>query len=121
MSLIRLFTAAILLVGSLMSFAHQASAAEMVWRFQSDYPYTVNLKLYSQERGHVWPGNDRVYVLDDYDTHKISISCIYAEKICYGAWSGDTYWGAGQDDQYSCEDCCARCGYGDVPLKHLVP
>ncbi len=120
MNLTRLFPV-VLLVASIMCFTPPAHAAELQWRFQSDYSYAVNLELYSQDRSHVWPGNNRVYVLDDYDTHKISISCEYAEKICYGAWSGDTYWGVGQDDQYSCEDCCARCGQGDVSLKHLVP
>ncbi len=117
-------SAILLVVGGLVCTAHQATAAELTWHFQSDYPYSVDVELYSQSRNHVWPGNNRVWTLDDYDTHGISISCQYNEKICYGAWSRgdpDTYWGAGPDGQYACEDCCARCGRGDTSLKHLIP
>lgn len=120
MSLTRLFSA-LLLVVSLLCFTAPAGASELEWHFKSDYPYTVYLKLYSQDRNHVWPSSDRVYVLDDYDTHNISISCQYAEKICYGAWAGDNYWGVGQGGQQSCVDCCATCGFGDPALKLLLP
>ncbi len=101
-----------------------ASAAELTWHFQSDYPYTVDVELFSQDRNHVWPGNDRVWSLDDYATHDISISCMYGEKICYGAsarGNSSTYWGVGPEGNEGCENCCARCGYGDPSLKHLLP
>ncbi len=36
----------------------QASAAELVWRIQSEHPNRVSLEFYSQDRNRAWPGGD---------------------------------------------------------------
>ena len=34
--------------------------SEMTWRFQSDYKYKAQVKLFSSDRkGHVWPNSSR--------------------------------------------------------------
>ncbi|MFQ5564891.1 MAG: hypothetical protein ACE5EU_00805 [Paracoccaceae bacterium] len=104
--------------------ATQASAAELVWRFQSEHPNWVSLEFYSQDRNHVWPGGGDVYVIKDWDTHRYSLSCNYGETICFGAWvrnDSNTYWGAGYDGVEACDACCAVCGYGDINTQVLKP
>lgn len=100
------------------------SAAELTWHFQSEYPYTVDVELYSASRSHVWPGNGKVWILDDYEQYDITITCQSGEKICYGAWSrgnpSSAYWGVGPNNRHGCDDCCSTCGGGDTPLRTLV-
>ncbi len=101
-----------------------ANASELTWRLKSEHPNTVSLEFYSQDRNHVWPGNGKVYLLDDWDTHSYTLSCNYNELICFGAWvrnRSDTYWGSGYNDEKSCDSCCARCGQGDVQTQSLQP
>ncbi len=115
---------AALLVAAASLFATQASAAELVWRIQSEHPNPVSLEFYSQDRDHVWPGGGDVYVIKDWDTHRYSLTCNDGEKICYGAWvrnESDSYWGAGFDGAEACETCCAVCGRGDMKTKVLKP
>lgn len=103
--------------------ASAASAETLTFNFRSDYPYTVHFKLYSQDRNHVWPNANEVYVLDDYDPRRLTITCNYGEKICYGAWpSGDTngtYWGVGPNDRHGCDDCCNTCTGGEANMRRL--
>ncbi len=101
-----------------------ADAGEMTWRLKSEHPNTVSLEFYSQDRNHVWPGDGQIYLLDDWDTHAFSLTCRNNELICFGAWvrnGSDTYWGSGLDDKNSCENCCARCGQGEVQTQVLKP
>ena len=114
--------AALLAAASL--FATQASAAELVWRIQSEHPNHVSLEFYSQDRNHVWPGGGEVYVIKDWDTHTYSLTCKDGEKICYGAWvrnETNTYWGKGVDGAEACETCCAVCGRGELSTQVLKP
>lgn len=109
-------------VGLLAAAAGAAQAADLTWRFRSDYPYTVMLEFYSQDRDHSWPGGGQAFVLDDGAVHAMSLGCDYGEMICYGAWVDgreEVYWGAGLDGAARCDDCCARCGQGDIRLKIL--
>ena len=115
---------AALLVAAASLFATQASAAELVWRFQSEHPNHVSLEFYSQDRNHVWPGDGDVYVIEDWDTHTYSLTCNDGEKICFGAWvrnDSSTYWGAGMDGTEACDTCCAVCGRGDLNTQVLKP
>lgn len=99
-----------------------AKAEELTFRFRSDYPYTVHLKLFSKSRNHVWPNSSEVWVLDDYNEHNLPITCNYGEKICYGAWpAGDpsTYWGVGRNGTDGCDDCCSTCNGGTADLRIL--
>ncbi len=114
---------AALLVAAASLFATQASAAELVWRIQSEHPNHVSLEFYSQDRNHAWPGGGDVYVIEDWDTHTYALTCNDGEKICYGAWVNESssYWGAGYEGAEACETCCAVCGYGDIKTKVLKP
>ncbi|RME18630.1 MAG: hypothetical protein D6801_00985 [Alphaproteobacteria bacterium] len=99
-----------------------ALASNLEFHVRSEYPYQVSLEFYSLDRNHVWPGNGKVYILDDSATHNYNLSCNYGEKICFGAWvRGDSsqYWGGGLDNKQYCSDCCYTCGYGDTPVRVL--
>ena len=99
-----------------------AVAAELQWHVRSEHEYAVSLEFYSQDRNHVWPGNDEVYVIRDYDVHDYTLTCNNGEKICYGAWvrnDSSSYWGSGYDGEQSCDSCCFTCGAGDTPVVVL--
>lgn len=103
--------------------AQAASAGEVTFVMRNSHAYAVELELYSQDRNHVWPGNNQVYFLDDGETKQVPLSCREGETICYGAWvSGDkgTYWGVGPDDGETCEDCCYICTGGETEEIELV-
>lgn len=104
----------------------QSAAAEtLLWKFRSEHPKIVDVELYSDTRqNHVWPGNDRIYVLDDYSTKTINITCRRGEKICYGAWVRNktgTYWGVGYKNRNSCKRCCYTCDGGQTKVIVLNP
>jgi hypothetical protein len=99
-----------------------AVAAELQWHIRSEHEYAVSLEFYSQDRNHVWPGNDEVYVIRDYEVHDYTLTCNNGEKICYGAWvrnDSSSYWGSGYDGKQSCDSCCFTCGAGDTPVVVL--
>lgn len=102
-----------------------AQAETMKWQFQSQHPNIVDVELYSQNRAnHVWPGNNQIYVLDDYETKTMNISCLQGETICYGAWvrnKTSTYWGVGYKDKNRCSSCCYVCNGGQTKVIVLNP
>ncbi len=123
MHLLRLFFIGLIFAAGSV-YGGPADAEEITWRFKSEHQNTVSLEFYSQDRNHVWPGNGKVYTIDDWDTHAYTLSCRNNELICFGAWvrnQSNTYWGSGYDDKHSCENCCARCGQGDVQTQVLNP
>lgn len=105
--------------------AQPAEAGSLLWRFESKHPNVVNVELYSDtRRGHVWPGNNRVYVLDDYSVKTINISCRSGEKVCYGAWvknRSNLYWGVGYKNRNRCSSCCYTCNGGETRVIVLNP
>lgn len=112
---------ALLLMGV---FAGQAQADNLTWTVTSDHPNIVDVEFYSQSRNVSWPGNGRVYVIDDWDAHTYSLSCNRGERICFGAWvrgRSSTYWGVGSGGRNSCADCCAICGAGTPDRIRLTP
>lgn len=115
MSIIRRAQLAALSVAILAGSIPAAFAADVTFQMRNSHPNAVEVELYSQDRDHVWPGNNQVYYLDDGETKQIPLACDEGEKICYGAWvSGDksTYWGTGPDNAETCEDCCYTCEGG---------
>lgn len=101
-----------------------AKADELVWTFRSDHPNVVSLEFYSQTRSHVWPGNGKVYILDDSEEHTYSLNCRTGEKICYGAWvrnRSSQYWGVGYNGEEGCTGCCYTCGGGATKVFVLNP
>lgn len=102
--------------------AGQVLAADVTFIMRNEHPNAVELELYSQDRNHVWPGNNKVYYLDDGESKQIPLSCQQGEKICYGAWvAGDkqTYWGTGPNNRQTCEDCCYTCTGGETEEINL--
>lgn len=101
-----------------------AKADTLRWSIKSDYQYTVSLEFYSQKYNRAWPGNGKVWIIDDYQTHDYNLECEYGEQICYGAWvrnNSDTYWGVGPNNSHSCTNCCGTCGKGDMRGITLQP
>lgn len=103
----------------------EAGAETLTWFFRSEHPNVVSVEFYSKtRRGHVWPGNQNVYLLKDDAEHSFRLSCRGGEKICYGAWVRNrthSYWGVGYNSRYGCEDCCYTCGAGDTKTIILKP
>jgi hypothetical protein len=101
------------------------SAETLMWRFESKHPKIVDVELYSDtRRGHVWPGNNKIYVLDDYTVKTISISCRRGESVCYGAWvrnRSSLYWGVGYKNSNRCSNCCYTCNGGQTRVIVLNP
>ncbi len=100
-----------------------AVAQNMSFIFNNGHPYRVQVELYSQDRSHVWPGNNKAFILDDDETKQIPISCRSGETVCYGAWVDgdvDTYWGVGPNDIDTCSDCCFVCQVGETEEIWLV-
>lgn len=101
-----------------------ARADSLLWTIRSDHPNVVSLEFYSQDRRHVWPGGDEVYVLKDSEEHTFNLGCETGEKICYGAWvrnRSDQYWGVGYNGKEGCTGCCYTCGGGDTKVLVLNP
>jgi hypothetical protein len=99
-----------------------SEAAELQWTIKSNYRFKVQVAFYSQGRGHVWPGAGRAYALNDYATHTYTLECVRGERICFGGWvtgRGNTYWGVGPNDKYTCTSCCAVCGGGPTRTQVL--
>jgi hypothetical protein len=123
--MIRFLRAAFAGVLALLTLASSAVfAADVTFVMRNEHPNAVEVELYSQDRDHVWPGNDEVYMLDDGETKTMSLACEEGESICYGAWiSGDedTYWGVGPNNSQRCEDCCYTCTGGETEQVNLVP
>ena len=97
-------------------------AEELTFHMRSSYPYAVSVEFYSQNRSHVWPGDNKVYVIRDDDDHTYTLSCRSGEQIRYGAWVRNrthSYWGAGYGGKQACKNCCHRCDGGETPMITL--
>lgn len=94
-----------------------AQDSTLTFNMKSNHRHKVQVEFYSQNRSHAWPGGNRAYNLDDYDTHTFRLNCRSGERICYGAWvSGNQskYWGVGLNNRQRCTSCCAQCNGGTV-------
>ena len=98
-------------------------AEEMTFVIANSHEFKVQVEMYSQDRDHVWPGDNQAYILDDSQTKNITLSCNDGEIICYGAWiDGDsnTYWGVGPNNTQACDSCCYVCDGGSTENINLV-
>ena len=94
----------------------------MIWKFRSHHANIVDVQLYASARNIVYPGNGRVWTLNDYDVKQMTISCVAGEKVCYGAWVRGTessYWGGGRNNRQRCESCCYVCENRETPIINL--
>jgi len=100
----------------------QAQDGLVTFKFTNNAPYTVYMKMYSQDRGHVWPSATTHYILDDNDEHAARLACHVGEEVCYGgAYYTDgkgTYWGVGYNGNFACKECCLTCGTEDEDVWH---
>ena len=103
--------------------ASAQDTSNLTWQFHSTYPGTIYLEFYSRQYNRKWPAGE-VYVVHPNQGGTASLRCLYGEYICYGAWlasNSSTYWGVGRGGQQGCQQCCARCGHGDVTQITLSP
>ena len=120
----RSLAAAAFAATALLAASSFSLASDVTFAIKNSHPNALEVELYSQDRDHVWPGNNQVYYLDDGETKTMPLSCEEGETICYGAWiSGDkgTYWGVGPDNAETCDDCCYTCTGGETEEIDLVP
>lgn len=100
-----------------------AAAADMTWTMTSDKPYDIQLKFFSRDGDHVWPGAHEHWDLRARSTGKFSVRCQRGEKICYGAWPANPnihkQWGVGRSVDNGCSGCCFVCGESN-PNRELV-
>src|SRR5262245_50917577 len=71
-----------LIVAQAWTLVAPAHAETMVWKFRSYHKNIVDVQLYASARNNVWPGNGRVWSLDDDDVHSVRINCVGGEKVC---------------------------------------
>ncbi|MEM6292154.1 MAG: hypothetical protein AAGA54_12840 [Myxococcota bacterium] len=78
-------------------------------------------RLWSLDRGWVWPSLSSTFFTDGYDVITYtSIECVTGETICLGAELGGASWGVGLDGVGDCEDCCWPCQEGVVDFGALA-
>ena len=115
----------VLAVVTTIALPQVASAAEMFWNFQNNYPYVVDIQLFAPYRNNFWPNYNRVWIHQHGGVMRFGIACIQGEKVCYGASPRGNYhvdWGSGVGNQYSCSSCCYLCIDGqETPIINLDP
>lgn len=122
----RRFATAILCVFALaVGFGTRQAPAQngvVTFKFTNEAKYTIYMKMYSQNRNHVWPSDSTHYVLDDSDERTARLACRVGEKICYGgAYRTDgtgSYWGTGYKGNKACRGCCLTCGTEDDDVSY---
>jgi hypothetical protein len=104
--------------------AAPAQAEEMAFYMKNGVPRAVAVELYSQDRQTVWPGGEKVYLLEKGEKKSVPVSCQAGETICWGAWlNGDdrTAWGVGPGSLRTCDDCCAICTAKSTATVEIGP
>jgi hypothetical protein len=79
---------------------------------------TYAMRYFDEDAGFVWPLNalsGGVYSGGgDGMTDKLTLACVYGDKICFGAEPfpapNGKYWGVDVDNSQSCIGCCHLCG-----------
>ncbi len=72
----------------------------------------VALELFSRDRDTVWPGGDKVFLIDPRARKSVPIACNQGERLCWGAWvNGNDRLsaGVGPDNDQPCDTCCFIC------------
>jgi hypothetical protein len=94
-----------------------------VFKISNSYKYLVHIRFYSQDRSHEWPGDRKVWIMDDSKSHTFRLACRTGERICFGAWApprANPYWGVGSSNNESCQGCCIACGGSSAFATNLV-
>ena len=94
----------------------------LTFTFTNDAPYTILMKMYSQDRNWVWPSGTTHYLLDDDQAKSARIACTVGEKVCFGGGYNESdstrWWGVGYRGNKSCTNCCLICGPADANVEH---
>jgi hypothetical protein len=99
-----------------------AHAADMGFVLENEHTRAVAIELRGEET--VWPGNDKVYLIDPGAIKEVTISCTPGERICYGAWINGNdaiAFGVGPDNDRTCHDCCSICVAHTMETIDLTP
>ena len=115
--------AALIFAFALLPAAAAAQDATMTYYLRNFLPHPVVIELQSQSRRHVWPGDNKVYFLEEGERKAVPIECEAGERICYAAWidgKGSIYWGVGPNGTATCVDCCAICVPKGTALVELM-
>src|SRR5882672_8426232 len=92
--------------------ATPAHAAEMAFFVKNLRQQSVAVELFSHDRETVWPGDDKVFMIEPHSQKSVPISCNAGENICYGAWvngQDNISAGVGPDNDQPCDTCCFIC------------
>jgi len=104
--------------------ANSAEAADMAFFVKNLRKEGVAVELFSRDRETVWPGNDKVFLVDPGSRKSVPISCNQGERICYGAWvdgNDQISAGVGPDNDQPCDTCCFICVEHTTETIDLVP
>ena len=104
--------------------ATSAEAADMAFFIKNLRKEAVAVELFSRDRETVWPGNDKVFLIDPGSRKSVPISCNQGERICYGAWvdgNDKVSAGVGPDNDQPCDTCCFICVEHSTETIDLVP
>jgi hypothetical protein len=77
---------------------------------ECDDGYRIDFRFYDIDNNLVWPSSTTNYYTPGYGTTVSNdLSCVTGATICFGAATGEVYWGVGLNNEYSCIDCCVEC------------
>jgi hypothetical protein len=102
--------------------AGAACAADMGFVFENEHSRAVAIELHGKET--VWPGDDKVYLIDPGAIKEVTISRTPGERICYGAWINGNdriAFGVGPDNDHACHNCCSICVAHTMETIDLTP
>ncbi len=102
----------LVLLGLFVLGAAPVAAADMSLYVKNQRSDGVALELFSRDRDTVWPGGDKVFLLDSRARKSVPISCNQGERLCWGAWvNGNDRLsaGVGPDNDQPCDTCCFIC------------
>jgi hypothetical protein len=83
------------------------------WLFTNHTDETIQIEFTTDPPNRVWPGDNKAYTIPPHSTQSKTLNCVSGQKICYGGWikgNFTKYWGAGNNGDYNCDNCCAKCG-----------
>ncbi|UVK55864.1 hypothetical protein DBIPINDM_002428 [Mesorhizobium sp. AR02] len=103
---------------------NSAQAADMAFFVKNLRKEAVAVELFSRDRETVWPGNDKVFMIDPNSQKSVPLSCNQGERICYGAWvdgNDQISAGVGPDNDQPCDNCCFICVEHTTETIDLVP
>ncbi|MEI9412173.1 MULTISPECIES: hypothetical protein [Mesorhizobium] len=104
--------------------ANSADAADMAFFVKNLRKEAVAVELFSRDRETVWPGNDKVFLVEPGSQKSVPLSCNQGEHICYGAWvdgNDKISAGVGPDNDQPCDTCCFICVEHTTETIDLVP